>query len=102
MNENFFVNDRNDVLHAHRLPGRVTTQEAARLLGFAQHDITMLTAGRLLKPLGSPAPNAPKYFATVEILRYAQDADWLRKATECVSRSWKAKNQQRQHKATSI
>jgi hypothetical protein len=40
----------------------------ARLLGLAEHDIPILMAGGKLTPLGDPAPNAPKWFAAVEMV----------------------------------
>jgi hypothetical protein len=30
-----------------------------------------------LTPLGDPTPNAPKWFAAVEMIRLAVDQDWL-------------------------
>ena len=54
----------------------------------------------MLKPLGKPAPNAPKYFAFVEILRHFQDSDWLRKSTQTVYEHWKTKNAQKSTTAT--
>jgi len=32
---------------------------------------------KLLTPLGKTAHNSPKYFATVDIIKVAQDSDWL-------------------------
>jgi hypothetical protein len=55
------------LLNCRRLPARLNTSEVAVLLGFQEHDIAPLIAARLMAPLGKPAPNAPKYFATVEI-----------------------------------
>jgi hypothetical protein len=48
----------------------------AKLLGFAEHDVPILMAAKRLIPLGYPAPNAPKWFAAVEILRLATNPDW--------------------------
>jgi hypothetical protein len=42
-----------------------------KLLGFAEHDIQILMAVGKLTPLGDPAPNAPKWFAAVEMIRLA-------------------------------
>jgi hypothetical protein len=53
---------------------------------------TPLIADKLLVPLGKPAPNAPKYFATVDILAAAQDREWLSQATKALSRYRQAKN----------
>lgn len=46
------------------LPARLTAEQAAGLLGFSPHEIPVLMAKGVLKPLGHPAPNAPKYFLT--------------------------------------
>jgi hypothetical protein len=81
------------------LPARASSEKAAEMLGFATHDIPILIAARLLKPLGAPAPNAPKYFASCDLLQLSIDRDWLNKATKAVAESWRVKNQNRRVKA---
>jgi hypothetical protein len=44
-----------------------------------------------LTPLGDPAPNAPNWFAAVEMIRLAADQDWLHKATKEVFKILAAK-----------
>jgi hypothetical protein len=78
-----------------RLPARLTVTETAQVLGFAQHDIPILMAARKLTPLGNPAPNAPKFFAAVEIIQFAGDKDWLHKATREVAKYWRYKRERR-------
>ena len=73
------------ILNVIRLPGRVTTGETAALLGFEEHDIARLVSAKLLLPLGKPAANAPKYFASVEVLQCASDREWLGKATRALA-----------------
>jgi len=80
------------ILNCRRLPGRLNTIETAILLGFQEHDIAALISVKLLTPLGKPAPNAPKYFASVEVLNAAQDRDWLSRATRLLSCHWSEKN----------
>jgi len=80
-----------------RTTGRVDAATAAEILGFAPHDIPVLIAERLLKPLGKPVPNAIKYFAAIEILQLADDASWLSKATQAVYEHWKTKNANREN-----
>jgi hypothetical protein len=46
---------------------RVTAEEAGWILGFSQQEIPILVAEGLLKPLGHPARNGTKYFATAEL-----------------------------------
>src|SRR5438477_6435201 len=69
------------LLNSRRLPARLNSSEAALLLGFQEHDIPTLMAAGLLRPLGKPAQNAPKYFAAVEILARGEDRVWLTSAT---------------------
>jgi hypothetical protein len=80
------------LLNCRRLPGRLNTTETAVLLGVQEHDIPTLIAAKCLSPLGRPAPNAPKYFAAVEIAALAQDRDWLERATKALAKFWSEKN----------
>ena len=66
---------------------------AVKLLGIAEHDIQILMAVGRLTPLGDPVPNAPKWFAAVEMIRLAADQDWLHKATKDVSKYWQNKRE---------
>lgn len=80
------------LLNCRRLPARLTTSETAVLLGVQEHDITPLVAAKLLTPLGKPAANAPKYFASVEILARTESPAWLSDATKALARYWLRKN----------
>jgi hypothetical protein len=62
------------------------------LLGVQDHDITALPAAKLLDALGKPALNAPKYFAAVDVIARAEDAEWLSQATKALARFWQRKN----------
>ena len=53
------------------IPARLDVAATAKLLGFAEHDIQILKAVGKLTPLGDPAPNVPKWFAAVEMIRLA-------------------------------
>jgi hypothetical protein len=77
------------------LPARLDVRQTAKLLGFAEHDIQILTATKKLTPLGDPTPNAPKWFAAVEILQLMADVGWLNKATKEVSKYWRCKRERR-------
>jgi len=83
------------LLTCQRLPGRLTTGQAAVILGFSENEIAILIASRLLEPLGRPAPNAPKYFASSDISEKAGNPDWLGKATRAVTNHWRTKNQRK-------
>jgi hypothetical protein len=73
------------------LPARLDVTATANLLGFAKSDMQILLSVGKLTQLGDPAPNAPKWFAAVEVLRLATDQDWLHKATKEIAKFWKNK-----------
>ena len=61
------------------LPARLTVEQAAWVLNCQVHDVPILVATRLLKPLGNPPPNGIKFFATVDLLALVKDRTWLAK-----------------------
>lgn len=74
------------------LPARLTAEQTAWVLNCQPHDVPVLVRARLLKPLGNPAPNSVKYYATVEVLELAKDRAWLGRVTNAVGRYWNEKN----------
>ena len=74
-------------LYARRLPGRVNAEEAARLIGCKQHDISALIRLKLLKLLGGPQRNTVKYFASIRLLAGCQDEAWLSRVTVALAKS---------------
>jgi hypothetical protein len=78
---------------ARGLPARLDVPGTAKLLGFADHDIQILMSLRKLVPLGDPAPNAPKWFAAIEVIQLAADREWLSKATRELSKYWRHKRE---------
>jgi hypothetical protein len=76
-------------------PERLTLDQTAWVLGFVEHEIPILIARGLLKPLGHPAHNGQKFFlsATIEDLRH--DEKWFHKATDAVQEYWRNKNKRR-------
>ncbi len=74
------------------LPARLNVEQAALLLGFQPHDIPVLIAAGLLKPLGKPAHNSVKYFATAELEELRNDIRWLSRATDTIQTRWRRKN----------
>ena len=74
------------------LPARLTADQAAAVLGFPRHDITVLMAKGLLRPLGRPVQNSTKYFATAELIELRSDVKWLGRATDTVQARWRNKN----------
>ncbi len=79
-----------------QLPARLTAEQAAWVLNCQPHDVPILVAARLLKPLGNPLPNSVKFFATTEVLELAKDRVWLARVTNAVNQHWRQKNQRRQ------
>jgi hypothetical protein len=75
-----------------RLPGRLTAEQAAAVLGFEYSAIPILVGARLLKPLGRPPANGQKYYAMCEVERLRNDPEWLAKASDTLVRHWKKKN----------
>ena len=82
---NFMSDDqRQFLLLLRQPPARFTAEQTAWALNFQPYEIQTLVTVRLLKPIGSPAPNATKHFHAKEILELAGDKTWLTKATNAL------------------
>jgi hypothetical protein len=75
-----------------QLPARLTAEQAAWVLNCQPHDVPILVAARLLKPLGNPPPNSVKFFAALEVLELAKDRGWLARVTNALNQHWQKKN----------
>lgn len=75
-----------------QLPVRLTGEQAGWVLNCQPHDIPALIHARLLKPLGNPAQNGAKYFATADVLETAKDRAWLVKMSNTISQHWQRQN----------
>ncbi|HUD46697.1 MAG TPA: hypothetical protein VMR33_07695 [Candidatus Baltobacteraceae bacterium] len=75
-----------------RPPARLTVEQAAWVLGCQPHDVPILIASRLLKPLGNPSQNGVKVFSTAEVTETAKDRAWLAKMTQTISQHWHKRN----------
>lgn len=82
-----------------QLPTRLTAEQAAWFLNCQPHDVPVLVAARLLKPLGNPPPNGIKFFATADLLELAKDRSWLVKLTTAINQHWRNKNATRKNRA---
>jgi len=88
-----------DFLNLKTYPARLYAEQAAAYLGFKPHDIPVLIAAGLLKPLGTAcAAQKVKYFAAAELEKLRQDAKWLSRATDAIRRHWELKNARRSKK----
>jgi len=56
------------------------------------HDVPILVAARLLKPLGNQPANSVKFFATLELLELVKDRTWLAKFTNALNQHWQRRN----------
>lgn len=79
------------VLNTLRLPARLDVRQVAERLGFQEYEIGVLMRLGLLKPLGNPAQNGHKWFATIAIEECASNSGWLDKATKAVAKHFKMK-----------
>jgi hypothetical protein len=84
--------EQHQLLTLSMLPARLSAEQAGQFLGFQAHELTILMAAGLLRPLGRPAANSPKYFAAVELEQLRRDAKWLSRATDAVQHRWRQKN----------
>ena len=75
-----------------QLPARLTAEQAAWVLNCQAHDVPILVASRLLKPLGNPPPNGIKFFATADLVELIKDRSWLVKLTNAVNQHWHRQN----------
>jgi hypothetical protein len=78
-----------------RLPARLTAEQVAWVINCQPHDIPVLVAARLLKPLGNAPANTVKYFATAELIELMEDRAWLAKLTNAVTQHWWKMNQRK-------
>ena len=74
------------------MPARLTAEQAAWVLNCQAHDVPILVAARLLKPLGNPPANSVQFFATLELLELVKDRTWLARVTNALNQHWQKKN----------
>ena len=55
----------------------------------------MLVAAGLLKPLGHPARNSTKFFATETLEQFRHDEKWLARASDAIAQYWRERNARR-------
>jgi hypothetical protein len=89
------------LLHG-QLPARLTVEQVGWVLNCQAHDVPVLVAARLVKPLGNPPPNAVKYFARDEIAELSKDRSWLSKATQAINLHWRNQNLRKKSRAAVV
>ena len=80
------------ILLVRRLPARLDVRQAADVLGFLPHEISVLLKAGMLKPLGRPASNGHKFFCAAELSTLSENREWLDKATRAVAKHWRDRN----------
>ena len=85
-----------------QLPARLTMEQTAWMLNCQPHDIPVLMAARLLKPLGNPTPTGSKFFATADIIEISKDRAWLVKMTNSTIQHWQRKNASRKDSQSAL
>jgi len=76
-------------------PARLDAQQAAWFLGFETREVSILAGAGLLKPLGHPARNSQKFFATEALEHFRRDEKWLARATDAIAAYWRQRNGRR-------
>lgn len=84
--------NQSDFLNLRTLPARLTSEQAAWLIGCQPHNIPALVAAKQLKPLGQARANAVKYFCAAEVLELCQDRNWLARVTTVIQNDWARRN----------
>src|SRR6266545_4403438 len=82
-------------LNLKTLPARLKVEEAAWYLGFSPHEVPILMAEGLLKPLGRPPATGTKYFSIVALEELRKDAKWLARASDCIVVYWHVRNERK-------
>lgn len=77
------------------VPARLDATQAAWFLGFEPHEIPRLITAGLLKPLGHPARNSTKFFATETLEQFRRDEKWLARASDAIASYWRERNARR-------
>ena len=73
-------------------PARLNVEQVACVLNCQAHDVPALVAAKLLKPLGNPAANSVKYFATADLLESIKERNWLTRVSATIYQHWQKKN----------
>jgi hypothetical protein len=87
-----------DKQHQNNRAACVGIEEAAAIFGWPNYYLPFLVRAGHLKPLGKPAQNARKWFATVEIERMSCDSVWLDKAIRIVEKQIREMNRKQRGK----
>ena len=85
-------------LNLKTLPARLKVEEVAWYLGFKPHELTILMSEGILKPLGRPQVTGVKHFSSVALEELRRDQKWLARASDCIVKYWKSRNEMKKAK----
>ena len=92
----WFMNSlKEQFLNLKTTPARLKVEETSWYLGFEPHEITILMAEGLLKPLGRPPTTGVKHFSAVALEELRRDPKWLARASDCIVQYWKSRNEKK-------
>ena len=100
MNRSFSVVEQRVGVDGRSLPACLDAEAAARLFGWPPYFMPLLSRAGHLKPLGKPAQNTQKGYATVELERLSRDPVWLDKAIRIVGRLVRQANRNQKGKGS--
>jgi hypothetical protein len=83
-----------------QLPARLTAEQAAWVLNCQPHDVPVLVAAKLLKPLGNPPQSGVKFFATADLIELTEDRNWLVRVSNAIYLHWQKKNSVQRNRLT--
>ncbi len=86
------IEQKTEFLNWKMAPARLSALQAAWFLGFEPHEIPILVAAALLKPLGRPPRNGTKFFATEALEQLRRDEKWLARASDAICEYWRKRN----------
>ena len=86
------IEQQNEFLSWKIVPARLDATQTAWFLGFGLHEIPILIAADLLKPLGHPARNSTKFFTTQTLEQLRRDEKWLARASDAIAIYWRERN----------
>jgi hypothetical protein len=91
MNNTPYATQNQSVL-AQRRPACLRAEDAARFLGWPTYFLTILVRAGHIKPMGKPAQNSVKWYATAELERLGRDPEWLDRAIRIVEQRTRTAN----------
>ena len=85
--------EHREFLNLRRLPGSISAEQAAILLGVAEPNIPVLVSKGFLRPLASPlSANAPRRFSSTVVEKLAGDAAEMNRMQQILTKHHRSRN----------